>query len=410
MISVKEFNDFIASFNKQPGEYTEDEIYAIGVKHKDLPQGERDWADLCHTLGVNKSSEALRSWINSRQLKDGTLPKNTNVISERTVEDIKDQELVEKTQILFKQQQKTRDERNAYRRAMREDARVEEFKDLIKEVASNMGHFPRLAYRPTNTIVDGTEAILMVSDLHIGVNCDNFYNKYNKDVAMNRMAKVVDDTKRYCKLHNVQRLSIVNLGDLVQGIIHTNARIEATMNVVEEIMVASEIMSNVLYELQDVAPEVIYRSCVDNHSRAVADLHQSIEGENFNKIVDWYLEERLKDTSIAFAHDNLSDEIGKFTLMNGKKVMFAHGHNDNINSSFSNFIGATQEFIDYVLLAHFHSAKAKTFQNITVVVNGSVVGTEQYAMSKRLFGKPSQTLLVFDGDNLINYTMNLENA
>ena len=42
-----------------------------------------------------------------------------------------------------------------------------------------------------------------------------------------------------------------------------------------------------------------------------------------------------------------------------------------------------------------------------VIVNGSVCGTEQYAFSKRLFGDPEQTLMIFDGINVIDYHINL---
>ena len=41
------------------------------------------------------------------------------------------------------------------------------------------------------------EAILMLSDLHIGVNCNNFYNTYNVSVATSRLEKVVADTIKY---------------------------------------------------------------------------------------------------------------------------------------------------------------------------------------------------------------------
>ena len=43
-----------------------------------------------------------------------------------------------------------------------------------------------------------------------------------------------------------------------------------------------------------------------------------------------------------------------------------------------------------------------------VIVNGSICGTEGYAFSKRLFGEPEQTLLLFDGENLITFNINLK--
>ena len=88
--------------------------------------------------------------------------------------------------------------------------------------------------------------------------------------------------------------------------------------------------------------------------------------------------------------------------------MFAHGHNDNPNRIFQSFIGATEEYIHYVLLGHYHNEKVKNFQNMRVFINGSIVGTDDYAASKRLYTKPSQMLLVFDADNVIHYSINLD--
>ena len=76
--------------------------------------------------------------------------------------------------------------------------------------------------------------------------------------------------------------------------------------------------------------------------------------------------------------------------------MFAHGHQDGRNNSMQNFIGLTRKWIDYICLAHYHSAAVKEFQGCRVFINGSIVGTEQYAFGKRLFSKPTQKLLIFD--------------
>ena len=173
-------------------------------------------------------------------------------------------------------------------------------------------------------------------------------------------------------------------------------------------MNASEILAGILNSLQDVAPEVFYRSCTDNHSRAIANKHEAIEKENYYRLIDWYIQERLKNTNIVFKNDNLSNEIGKFDLLNGKKVMFSHGHNDVPNKIFQSFIGATEEYIHYVLLGHYHNEKVKNFQNMRVFINGSIVGTDDYAASKRLYTKPSQMLLVFDDDNVVHYSINLD--
>ncbi len=119
------------------------------------------------------------------------------------------------------------------------------------------------------------------------------------------------------------------------------------------------------------------------------------------------MQERLKDTGVEFCNDNIDYSLGKFTLINGKKVMFAHGHNDSINRSFESFIGASREFIDIGLLGHYHSNKTKSFNGFKIFVNGSVVGTEQYALSKRLFSEPEQKLLIFKDNNINDININL---
>lgn len=406
-MTKSEFLDYVLSFHKVAGNYTNDEIYQIGIEHKKLLKEEKNWTEVAQLVGWAGTGESLRNFVNSRMRREGILPKNNKVLSDKTVEEVTGDDLVKLKEDLIKQQQKTRDEWTAYRSMLREDSRIDSLKDAVKFTVDKLNKLPKVAYTTTKKIKNPKEAILMLSDLHIGVNCDNFYNTYNVAIATKRLEKVVNDTIKYCTENNVETLNVINLGDMIHGLIHTNARIDQEIDTVDQIMVASELVASTLNSLQKAAPKIIYRSVIDNHSRAVADKHQAIESENFNKIMNWFLQERLKNTDIMFKFDNIDDGIGKFTLKNGKKVMFAHGHQDNINQAFQHFVGASKEFIDYVLLAHYHSEKAKTYNGIKVIVNGSIVGTEQYALSKRLFGTPSQTLLIFDGFNLLNISLDL---
>ena len=409
-MNKQEFIAYIDSFQKSPGEYTPEEILDISIKHRQLQKFEKDWNYLVGKLGVNfRDGEAFRKHIS--KLVNSNKHKVVKVEMPTPVEllEVENELPQDKTQYekLFIQQQKTRDEWTAYRRMLREDARIESLKDTITTSINNLKNFPEVTYDGSVRGLN-TEAILMVSDLHIGVECDNFYNKYNTQIAEARVMKLVDDAIYYCKKNAVKRLNIVNLGDMIHGIIHVSARIEAGIDVVEQIMVASELLSRAINKLQNAAPEVIYRSCTDNHSRSMANKSEAIEKENFNRLIDWYIESRLGNSKVKFMKDNLDVDLGKFSLMNGKTVMFSHGHNDSINQVFQHFVGATEEFIHYMLLGHYHCEKAKSFQNSRVFVNGSIVGTEQYAGSKRLFSKPSQTLLIFEDDNIINHSINLD--
>lgn len=412
----QEFLNYIKSFDKDPGEFTQDELYEIGCRHKELPLADRNWDELVGLLGpLNedgqpKSGNTFRIWVKGRQLAKGDLPKNTAMLSGRTLAEVTEAEKIQaiedKKRELYLQETRTRDACNTYKAALRDEARIERMKDTIAEAIEGLKELPEVEY---DGDADETvnEAVMLLSDLHIGSMTDTFCNKYDSEVARKRLMKYVDDTIEACRLHKVERLNVVGLGDFINGNIHVTNRITNEMDVITQVMTAAEYISDALVRLKEAAPEVIYRSCSDNHSRVTADYTQSIEKENFGRIIDWYIEARTKDSGVVFAHDNLDYEIGKFDLLNGKKVMFAHGHHDIPQGSFQSFVGATHEYIDYICLGHYHSTKMKTFQGAKVFVNGSIVGTDGFAFSKRLFGYPEQTLLIFEGQNIVAYEINL---
>jgi len=408
MLTKEEFYQYVDSFN---GNYDEVTLLSIGKKFRELPVKQRNWKELVDYLGLDKSADSFRVWVYRNQaMLEEPEDDSTMKFVKNQKEDISQQPDEVSFREDYKIITKNRDILNAYRKTIRDEARIEVLRDAIKETVSQLNSLPQIEPDYLESVRNPeVEAVALLSDLHIGVECENFYNKYNVDIAAARLQEWAETVKVYCARQKVTRLNILNLGDLIHGLIHVSARLEQQYDVVEQIMKASELLSQALNTLCELPCEIIYRSVTDNHSRAVANLHEHIEKENFYRLIDWYLQERLKNTKIEFVNDNLDDSLGVFELLNGKKFAFAHGHLENYNASFQNLVGATREFIDYIAMGHFHSEKMKTFQGAKVYVNGSIVGTEQYALSKRLFSKPCQTLLIFDEfGNELNISINLD--
>lgn len=397
MITIEEFQTYIDSFHKEKGQYTIEELLQIGVMFKSLPVKKRNWASLHQLLGIyNFSAEAYRHRV------ERYIRCNPDKIEPKVEGDIFRNDYLEK--------QKVRDWYNAYRRDIRQESRIENLVDEIKLTVDKLNNLPVIKYESKDDVILDKEAVLLLSDLHIGVDCNNYYNSYNQNIAKERLEKLLSETIDYCKSNHVKRLNVLNLGDMIAGLIHTNARIEQQMDVAEQVMVAAEYISQFLNELQKGVPEVTYRSVYDNHSRLVANKNEHIEKEQLSKIIDWFIKERLKETNILFYDNDIDGGIGTLTLNNGQKMIFAHGHQDGRNSSYQNFIGLTQQWVDYICLAHYHNPASKDFQGCKVFINGSIVGTEQYAFGKRLFTKPSQKLLIFrkDSKTVQDIDINLE--
>lgn len=311
----EEFKDYIKSYGKKKGEYTKDELFEIGVKYKDdVIRQERDWAWLAEELGDYREGEGFRKWLLSKRYTKGLVPKNPKVLDDKTVDEITSDDaessLAQQREDLFKEKTKLRDTYNAYRRGMRDEARIEAFRAHLVEAIGGLSALPAVEPMPYDLRPMQTEMVLGFADLHLGISFKNSYNEYSPEIAVKRVSKLVSQVTKYCRVHGVRRISFLNIGDLVSGLIHPSLRLEQSIDVADQVMRAAEIVAEALNQLQAAAPEVVYRSVVDNHSRLTPNKESHIEVESFNRIIDWFVEERLKGTGVSFPKDNLDVGVG----------------------------------------------------------------------------------------------------
>lgn len=425
MMTVKEFwerVDAIDIESREDGRFTEDEMFAIGMMFKrELDNSQKreigGWDRIVEVLKpldengeVMTKGDTFRQWVKNRCYRTGTMDHNVTLLSGKTIDTLSFGDFEAKAEEirrdLHKQQVVTRDHINAYRALIREDARMEHMRELVREAVGTLPKLESVAAEAYETH-EGVEAVLLLSDLHVGALVDNFFNKFNVEIARKRVREVVRQTIAYCSRLGVKRLNVLNLGDLIENDLHLSARLLQEIDAVDQTMVAAEIVAEALRDLASAVPEVTYRSCLDNHSRYIMDYKAAKDEESLVKLIDWYLEDRLKDTKVVFADDNLDRHIGMLELMNGDRMVFAHGHEVGVNTAIQTYTAATHSFVRYVALGHWHATKMKTFQNSKVFVNGSIKGADEYSEKHGLFGEPEQTLLIFDGDSLVNVTINL---
>ena len=102
--------------------------------------------------------------------------------------------------------------------------------------------------------------------------------------------------------------------------------------------------------------------------------------------------------------EHLSFEFGddKFVTFSGSSGIY------NINSLGDVKIKAMAiNILGYVpveiFCGHYHRMEMLNDNNTDVVVNGSVMGTDSYAMKHRLNTKPHQILRVYNGDDVCTY-------
>lgn len=310
------------------------------------------------------------------------------------------QDLEEKIKVFEKEKIKFQDQKREYRKYLREDARWEHIQESIKTEIEKINETkPLYQDLKGQAIVHNNvnrEAILVLSDWHIGMDIDSYWNVFNIDVAKSRVEHLINEVIRYCEEQYINTLHVSIQGDMISGLIHTGTRIEASENSIQQTMIVSELLSDLVVNLSVYIPRIKVYNTHGNHARVISAKNDSIEAENFEKIIDWYMKSRLIDfDNIEFPDTIIDDEIVEIDIF-GEKIYAVHGHNDKLGNTINKITQMTRTFPTMIIMGHYHRDYQTEEFDTTLVVNGSLCGMDSYARKLRLNNTPHQKLIVFD--------------
>lgn len=311
-------------------------------------------------------------------------------------------ELQSQKQELEKQKVKVRDERNELKRVIREEARKESFKDqVLRSIAESDCH--PLLYdemkKFDGVLKSDNDLIISMTDLHTGIEIDNYFNKFNEDILRERMNNYLDKIFEVQLRHGSENAHVI-LSELVSGIIHTELRIENNQNLIDQFLTAANYISQFLSELSYRFEEVNVYMCPGNHSRISPKKEDSLKGENIDHLAIPFLEAKLQNfENINFHNNNIEESIAMFSVR-GNVVMASHGDKDspgNVVQKFTLMFGMRPAL---VYLGHRHTNAMITVYDTKVIQSGCMSGSDNYCMDKRLKNKPEQTISVVTENGL----------
>lgn len=311
-------------------------------------------------------------------------------------------ELKSQKQELEKQKVKVRDERNELKRVIREEARKESFKDqVLRSIAESDCH--PLLYdemkKFDGVLKSDNDLIISMTDLHTGIEIDNYFNKFNEDILRERINNYLDKIFEVQLRHGSENAHVI-LSELVSGIIHTELRIENNQNLIDQFLTAANYISQFLSELSYRFEEVNVYMCPGNHSRISPKKEDSLKGENIDHLAIPFLEAKLQNfENINFHNNNIEESIAMFSVR-GNVVMASHGDKDspgNVVQKFTLMFGMRPAL---VYLGHRHTNAMTTVYDTKVIQSGCMSGSDNYCMDKRLKNKPEQTISVVTENGL----------
>ena len=317
-------------------------------------------------------------------------------------------EIAEQTRELQKERQRYFDQRREYKKMLTEEGRREHLEAALAVAAGKLDETVGRIF-PDASVIDylnyverGTEAVLVFSDWHYGMVADNVFNKYNTKICAERVEHVVHQAVNRMLLHHCSKLHIVILGDVMHGAIHTSARVASEELAADQLMQVSEILAQAIEYLSQFVEHTLVYTTYGNHARTIQNKKDSIHRDNMERIVPWWLRQRLKGLdSITI----VSEEENEFLFIKacGHQFVAAHGDMDSVKSSprllatlFQKKYGMD---IEYVLLGDKHHRESFDEVGIYAMICGALCGTDDYANSKRLYSQPEQLLLIVTEDD-----------
>lgn len=300
---------------------------------------------------------------------------------------------------LQKERQRFSDQRREFNKLVNKEGRMEHLFETLRTAADNLNETIGTLFGPDLPLEEygNNEAVLVLSDWHYGMIADNVFNVYNRDICKKRVKELIMRAAERIALHNCSTLHIVCLGDLVNGCIHVGTRVASDELACDQIMQVSEILAQTISKLSTVVDKTYVYMTYGNHGRSVQKKDESIHRDNMERLIPWWVAERLSDHADIEIVQDMGNEFVVFSAA-GHDIAATHGDLDNVKQAprllatlFNKQFGRN---IEYIILGDKHHRESFEELGVTSMICGSLCGADDYANGKRLYSTPSQLLLI----------------
>lgn len=395
----------IFNFNRLENENEEQYLWRIG-QAKDNCEIDITWNEIAShinrlfrkkEIGLNCIGESYRKvYQSAKKLFDAgafTIQTDEKQLSE----------VIHKIQELKRQQVKIKDERTEYNRLVREYARLENFIEqiitLTKENISPIEYDFNSKLDMFNDDLETTDLIASFSDVHTGIQIDNYFNKFDEVVLKDRIFKYLKKIFKIQMKHNAKTIHLI-LSELLSGIIHLTLRIENNKDLIQQFLIIIEYLSEFISELSYSFENVYVYMCQGNHSRISPNKKESINGENMDLLALPFLSAKLQNfNNVHFVENDKIKDVVNFTVRN-QLVMASHGNIDTPKTVVQNFTMMFNKKPDLVYLFHRHKNGMSTIYDTKVIESGCMSGTDQFCISNRIKNRPEQTVSIINNAGL----------
>ena len=279
----------------------------------------------------------------------------------------------------------------------REWARHELFYELVGQYVQRLS-VPEFESRvPDDSF---TDYIVTFGDIHYGAEFVSEHNEYSPTIAKERIKVMCGDIIDFVQKHNLSHITIVNLGDDIQGILRiSDVKLNSTP-VVKAVVEVSHVLAEFLNALSSLCNVTYYHVPYSNHTqtRPLGSKANELPQEDLEYVIEHYISDLLADNprvNVVY-----SSGIHKYVTiqMYNYSIVALHGHQFKGVDQFRRLYGKS---VDYVLIGHQHVGKeVGCYENgdndVELLVSPSIVGSDPYSDSLYLGSKSAFKIFGFD--------------
>ena len=390
-------------FTRLPEETEEDYKIRLGGLRQTYRLTWQEIADVINAeLGYNYSESKYRKEYNLYlRGREDAQEEATHVGTVRPQEEYYH---FDSDEVELKERMMNSTERTPYYRLMRQDARFERFYKMVGQEIKRLPvpDFLRLSVDEESN-KEEHEFLMTLADLHIGACFETVNNRYSMKIAQERFEKLLSKMVAFVGKHEIKRLRILSLGDIVQGILRISDFKLNEAPVVDALVYAMRLIADFLNKLSQYCYIDFLQVMYSNHDqlRPLGTKASELGAEDMGKIFFAYLRDVLADNlRISITGDKEHDFL-EFKIFDFNCIAL-HGHQvRDVKNLYKDLANRHRKFYDYIFLGHTHSVKefinaeGSTYDAITNV-SGSFVGSCPYADSLFVGSKSSVKIYEYD--------------
>ena len=255
-------------------------------------------------------------------------------------------------------------------------------------------------------------AIVQISDGHFGkiINPStvNGLNKYNPDIAEERMRTCAENTIKLIKKERegtkIENLVLILGGDFLENSqLHQHSEMTTALSPMEETLFSREVLRNYIKTIGEYCnfKKIIVACTRGNHSRITHRMNASVDYRmNYETILYNILRSDFEGENIEWTIPD--SEIAEVEVY-GNNLRVIHGHQVKYQGGVGGLTIPLNKYImrmDQINKAHYnfvHHYHNLSYPTVNTTVNGSIIGYDPYAMSIGCsYQRPMQSFQLLD--------------